>query len=274
MEILVRLSIFLAILAVMALWETASPRRVPSQSRRRRWVINLSLAVCAALLVRIVPGGAAFGAAVYSETAGWGVLNTGVLSGWAGFAAAVLLLDLAVYLQHVMSHAVPLFWRFHRVHHADLDIDTTTGLRFHPVEILASMLYKMGLVLAIGPDPWAVIVFETVLNGASMFNHGNVRIAGGVDRVLRWLIVTPDMHRIHHSTLAFETNSNFGFSVSFWDRLFGTYRAMPRAGQLGMDIGLAEHRDAARLGLAGLLLRLPIERALGSYSFRRADSDR
>jgi sterol desaturase/sphingolipid hydroxylase (fatty acid hydroxylase superfamily) len=201
---------------------------------------------------------------VFAAERSTGLLHWIPLPPWAAIAVTILGLDLAVYFQHVMFHAVPLFWRLHRVHHADLGFDATTGLRFHPIEIFLSLAFKTAVIVLLGAVPWAVVAFEVILNGSSVFNHGNVAIPERLDRWLRWAIVTPDMHRIHHSTLVAETNSNFGFSVSWWDRLFGTYRPAPELGQLGMEIGLSEYRTPLHLGE---LLMLPVKGSAGRYSF-------
>jgi sterol desaturase/sphingolipid hydroxylase (fatty acid hydroxylase superfamily) len=197
---------------------------------------------------------------------GWGLLNNIGLPFWLSFIGSVVALDLVVYLQHVLFHAVPGFWRLHMVHHADLDFDVTTGNRFHPIEILLSMLVKASAVVVLGPPVAAVLAFEVLLNATSMFNHGNVRIPTGLDRALRLLVVTPDMHRVHHSVVPIETNSNFGFNLPWWDRILGTYRAQPRAGHLGMTIGVRQFRDPQRLTL-GRLLALPFVGDIGSYPF-------
>ena len=206
------------------------------------------------LLLRVLFPTAAVGAALVAEARGWGCSTTSPCPAWLD-RAAVVVLDLAIYLQHVLFHAVPALWRLHRMHHADLEFDVTTGLRFHPIEIVLSMLIKFAVVAALGAPALAVLIFEVLLNATSMFNHGNVRMPPGIDRVLRWLVVTPDMHRVHHSILARETNSNFGFNLPWWDRLFGTYRAQPAAGHEGMTIGIEQFRDARELRLDRMLLQ-------------------
>ena len=192
------------------------------------------------------------------------------LPAWVGVVASVVLLDLAIYFQHVLFHAVPVLWRLHRMHHADLDFDVTTGLRFHPIEILLSMVIKLAVVAALGAPALAVLIFEVLLNATSMFNHGNVRIPAGLDRVLRWVVVTPDMHRVHHSILSRETNSNFGFNLPWWDRLFGTYRAQPAAGHEGMTIGIEQFRDPRELRLDRMLLQ-PFRGDAGRYPLGRRE---
>ena len=271
METAIRFGSFIAVFIIMAWWETRRPRRHLSQPKPVRWFNNLSLLVIDALVVRVALSAAALGVAYYAEQHSWGLFNFTTWPLWLEFILAWAVLDFALYLQHVMSHALPVFWRLHRVHHTDLDFDLTTGVRFHPVEIFFSMLYKMAIVAALGAPPWAVLIFEVVLNGASVFNHANVQLPKQLDRWLRWFIVTPDMHRVHHSSVVNETNSNFGFSVSLWDRLCGTYREQPALGQLGFEIGLKEFRQPKQLGLLHLLL-LPLRGRMGLYSFKK-DAD-
>jgi sterol desaturase/sphingolipid hydroxylase (fatty acid hydroxylase superfamily) len=249
-----RLAGFTAVLAAMAAWEVLAPRRSRTLPRRRRWTANLGIVILNTLALRVLFPMAAVGMALSAESHGWGLLNRGGVAPWIALAAGIVLLDLAIYLQHAMFHAVPALWRLHRVHHADLDIDVTTGARFHPVEIALSMLVKFGAIAALGVPPAAVVLFEVLLNATSMFNHANVRIAPALEPTLRWLVVTPDMHRVHHSVARDETNSNFGFNLSLWDRLFGTYRAEPRAGHAAMAIGIPDFRDPAQCNtLAGML---------------------
>jgi sterol desaturase/sphingolipid hydroxylase (fatty acid hydroxylase superfamily) len=226
----VRMSAFGLVLAAMALWELAAPRRALGHARLQRWPMNLGIVVLNTALLRLVLPLTAVGLAAVASERGWGLLNQLAPAPWIALIAAVVALDLAIYLQHVLFHAVPALWRLHRMHHADLDFDVTTGVRFHPVEILLSALIKLGAVAALGPPVAAVLVFELALNATSMFNHGNVRLPLAADRALRWLLVTPDMHRVHHSAVPRETNSNFGFSLPWWDRIFGTYLAQPAAG--------------------------------------------
>jgi sterol desaturase/sphingolipid hydroxylase (fatty acid hydroxylase superfamily) len=251
----IRLGAFLGIFALMALWEVLAPRRPRSVSRWVRWPNNLAITAINTALLRVIFPAAAVGLALVGEQRGWGLLNATALPAWLEVALAVVALDLVIYLQHVMFHAVPAFWRLHRMHHADLDFDVTTGARFHPVEILLSMLIKLATVAALGAPALAVLIFEVLLNATSMFNHSNVRIPAVLERALRWFVVTPEMHRVHHSILPYETNSNFGFNAPWWDRLFGTYRAQPEAGHERMTIGLAQFRDARELWLDRLLLQ-------------------
>jgi sterol desaturase/sphingolipid hydroxylase (fatty acid hydroxylase superfamily) len=262
----VRLTAFFFVLVAMAVWEAVAPRRARRLTRRARWPHNIAVVVVNTLLVRVLFPTAAVGMALYAESRGWGLLGGSSISHWILVPLCVVVLDLAIYLQHVMFHAVPLLWRFHRMHHADLDIDVTTGARFHPVEIILSMLIKFAVIIALGPPAIAVFAFEVILNATSMFNHSNVRIMAAVDRVLRWVVVTPDMHRVHHSVEEDETNSNFGFNLPWWDRLFGTYRDQPRAGHEGMTIGIHgfdEPRICDRL--PGMLM-IPFTGRAGGYS--------
>jgi sterol desaturase/sphingolipid hydroxylase (fatty acid hydroxylase superfamily) len=252
-ETAVRMGFFLAVFFVMALWEAVSPRRALTQSRNVRWLNNLGITFINAAAVRGIFQTAAVGVALLSEERGWGIFNAlGVPEAAAG-VTAVLFLDLTIYTQHVLFHKIPVFWRIHRMHHTDLDIDVTTGARFHPVEIVLSMGIKMVTVAVLGAPAWSVVVFEVLLNATSMFNHGNVFLHARVDRVLRTLIVTPDMHRVHHSVIRRETDSNFGFNLPWWDRIFGTYRPQPEKGHTAMTIGLANYRDKKWLTLPWML---------------------
>jgi sterol desaturase/sphingolipid hydroxylase (fatty acid hydroxylase superfamily) len=251
----IRLGAFCGIFTLVALWELLAPRRRHAIGRLRRWPSNLGIVVLNTLLVRLAFPTAAIGMALLVESRSWGVFPALEAPIWLAIVAAVILLDLAIYLQHVLFHAVPALWRLHRMHHADLEFDVTTGARFHPIEILLSMGIKLGVVAALGAPAAAVLIFEVLLNATSMFNHGNVRLPARVDRVLRRLIVTPDMHRVHHSVVPHETNSNFGFNLPWWDRLFGTYRAQPRAGHEAMTIGIQQFRDPRELRLDRMLLQ-------------------
>jgi len=264
-EIAVRLGAFVAVLVTMALWEVLTPRRPSSYSRIRRWPNNLGIVALNTALVRILLPGAAVGLALIGEQRGWGLLNQVPVPRWAAVLASVILLDLAIYLQHVMFHAVPALWRVHRMHHTDLHFDVTTGVRFHPIEIVLSMLFKLGLVAALGAPAMGVLLFEVLLNATALFNHGNVRMPLGLDRLLRWLVVTPDMHRVHHSILVQETNSNFGFNLPWWDWLLGTYRDQPAVGHNAMTIGIEQFRDARELRLDRMLLQ-PFRGPTGRYA--------
>jgi sterol desaturase/sphingolipid hydroxylase (fatty acid hydroxylase superfamily) len=268
-ETTVRLSVFLAVLGSMAAWELTTPRRVLRESKALRWSHNLALTVLNNGLVRIAPPVAAVSAASFAADRGMGLLNVLHISYPLAVLLSMLALDLAIYLQHRMFHAVPLFWRAHRVHHADLDFDVTTGARFHPFEIGLSLLIKFAVILALGPPAVAVLAFEVLLNASSMFNHGNVRVPEVIDRCLRWFVVTPDMHRVHHSIDPRETNSNFGFNLAWWDRLFGTYRAQPQAGHEGMTIGIDQFRSPHELKLDRMLLQ-PFRSEDGAYSIGRS----
>jgi sterol desaturase/sphingolipid hydroxylase (fatty acid hydroxylase superfamily) len=252
----------------MAAWELAAPRRRQEIPRLFRWTNNLALVVIDTVLVRLAFPVAAVGVALVMEERGWGLLNLWALPVWLKVVLAVLVLDLAIYLQHVMFHAVPALWRLHRMHHADLEFDVTTGLRFHPVEILLSMVVKLGVVAVLGPPAIAVLIFEVLLNATALFNHSNVRLPLGIDRVLRLVVVTPDMHRVHHSILPAETNSNFGFNLPWWDRLLGTYRAQPRDGHEGMTIGIEQFRAPGELRLDRMLVQ-PLRGPASGYPINR-----
>jgi len=269
----IRLAAFGGVFAAMAVWELFGPRRPQAIGRGWRWPNNLGVVVVNTLLVRMLFPTAAVGFALIAEARGFGLFNMVALPVWIGVVASVLLLDLAIYLQHVLFHAVPALWRLHRMHHADLEFDVTTGLRFHPIEILLSMLIKFAVVAALGAPAVAVLIFEVLLNASSMFNHSNIRMPLGLDRVLRWLVVTPDMHRVHHSIVARETNSNFGFNLPWWDRLFGTYRAQPAAGHDAMTIGIEQFRDPRELGLDRMLLQ-PFRGDAGHYPLGQRESER
>lgn len=239
----------------MGIWEVLSPRRKRSLPRLKRWPGNLGIVVLNTLVIRILFPSAAVGFALLGEARGWGLLNTFAVPEWIAIPTAVVVLDLAIYLQHVLFHAVPWLWRLHRMHHADLDFDVTTGVRFHPIEIVLSMIIKLTVVIALGAPALAVLIFEVLLNATSLFNHGNVRIPLPLDRLLRWLVVTPEMHRVHHSWYPNETNSNFGFNLPWWDRLLGTYQDQPRDGHKGMTIGINLFRDPVWERLDRLLIQ-------------------
>jgi len=268
----VRLGVFIGIFAIIAAWELAAPRRTLRESKALRWTHNLALTVLDSVLVRAALPLAAVGVAALAAERGMGLLNFFHVPHPLAILLSVLALDMAIYLQHLMFHAVPLLWRLHRVHHADLDFDVTTGARFHPIEIGLSMLIKFAVILALGPPAVAVLVFEILLQASSMFNHGNVRFPAALDRVLRRVVVTPDMHRVHHSIDPRETNSNFGFSLPWWDRLFGTYRAEPQAGHEGMTIGIDRFRAPRELCLDRMLLQ-PFRSEDGAYSIARRHED-
>jgi len=269
---LIRIGSFIIILIVVALWERASPKRRLTVSKSGRWGNNLGIILIDTLLVRLLFSAAAVGVAAAARQGGWGLLNYWQVPVVPATIIGLLVLDLVIYLQHLMFHATPVFWRLHMVHHADLDFDVSTALRFHPIEIMLSMLIKMTVVAALGPPVQAVLIFEVALNGTSMFNHGNIRLPERLDRILRLLVVTPDMHRVHHSVTIRETNSNFGFNFPWWDRLLGTYRPQPVAGHTGMTIGLAQFRKPEQVTLPRLLA-LPFTGDPGRYSLRYIGAD-
>lgn len=264
-EPVIRLGFFFGVFAVMALWEAVLPRRPRLVTRWVRWSNNLAIVGLNNLLLRVVLPTTAVGLAMAGTEKGWGLLNNLDPPKWVAVVLSVIALDLAIYLQHVMFHAVPALWRMHRMHHADLDFDVSTGTRFHPLEIILSMGIKFTVIVALGASALSVLIFEVLLNATSMFNHSNVRMPEHVDRILRRLVVTPDMHRVHHSILPRETNSNFGFNVPWWDRLFGTYRDQPAQGQQGMTIGIGQFRTARDLWLDRLLLQ-PLRKETGHYT--------
>jgi sterol desaturase/sphingolipid hydroxylase (fatty acid hydroxylase superfamily) len=264
----IRLAFFLGVFALVALAELAAPRRRLVMSKAVRWASNLGIVVINTVLLRLLFPVAAVGLALRAEAGGFGLFNLLHLPEWLEIALGVALLDLAIYLQHVLFHAAPALWRLHMMHHADLDYDVTTGARFHPIEIILSMGIKLGVVAALGPAAVAVVIFEVLLNATAMFNHGNVRLPLALDRVLRWVVVTPDMHRVHHSRLAPETNSNFGFNLPWWDRLFGTYRPQPAEGHEGMTIGLDQFEDP-KDNVLHRMLALPFVGEKGEYAINR-----
>jgi sterol desaturase/sphingolipid hydroxylase (fatty acid hydroxylase superfamily) len=269
-EPLIRLTAFAGIFAAMAAWEILTPRRNQKLARGTRWPSNIGVVVLDTILVRLVFPMTAVGLALIAEARGWGLIHALQVPMWAGVPLAVMALDLAIYLQHVLFHAVPALWRLHRMHHADLEIDVTTGARFHPIEILLSMGIKMGVIAALGTPAVAVLIFEVLLNATSMFNHSNVRMPDWLDRVLRWIVVTPDMHRVHHSIVARETNSNFGFNLPWWDRFFGTYRDQPAEGHETMTIGVEQFRDPAEQRLDRMLTQ-PFREADTTYAMGRRE---
>ncbi|MGF1612357.1 MAG: sterol desaturase family protein [Gammaproteobacteria bacterium] len=255
--------------ALMALWEVFAPRRALTVSKAVRWLNNLSLVALNTVLLRLLFPAAAAGMAAFAAGQQWGLLNHFQVPLWLAVVVTVIAMDFVIWLQHVMVHAVPALWRFHRVHHADLDYDLTTGARFHPLEIILSMLIKFATILVLGPPVVAVILFEVILNGMALFNHANVRLPLRLDRALRWLLVTPDMHRVHHSVADDETNSNFGFNLSWWDRLLGTYRDQPRGGHQGMTIGIRDYRKPREVSWLPGLLTLPFRGRVTGYAINR-----
>ncbi|HIJ44460.1 MAG: sterol desaturase family protein [Rhodospirillales bacterium] len=271
-ETAIRLGCFFGVLALMMFLELIAPKRALSQSRAVRWYANLGIVALNTAVLRLLFPVAAVGLAMLAADRDWGLFNNLSVPYWLAVAASVAILDFAIYLQHVMVHAVPLLWRLHRMHHADLDIDVTTGARFHPVEIVLSMVIKMAVVAVLGPPAVAVMIFEVLLNATAMFNHANFGLPLGFDRWLRLLVVTPDMHRVHHSLLAHETNSNFGFNLPWWDRLLGTYRDQPEKGHQGMTIGIDLFRDPGAQHLHRMLMQ-PFHEGTGDYAINRRTRD-
>ena len=269
----IRLGFFLGVFAVIGFWELLAPRRVLTVSKTLRWTSNLGLVVLDTALLRLIFPLAGVGLAAFCAKNGWGLLNHFPVPVWMAVPLAVIALDFVIWLQHVMVHAVPLLWRLHRVHHADLDYDVTTGARFHPLEIVLSMLIKLATIVVLGPPVVAVVIFEVLLNATAMFNHGNIGLPARLDRILRWVVVTPDMHRVHHSIEDDETNSNFGFNLPWWDRLFGTYRDQPRAGQRGMTIGIRDHGDPREVSRLDGMLLLPFRGEIRDYAINRRNFD-
>tara|TARA_R110000772_G_scaffold41803_10_gene97438 strand:- start:5063 stop:5926 length:864 start_codon:yes stop_codon:yes gene_type:complete len=253
-ETIARLGVFGGIFLLMAVLEITIPRKKPVLAKGPRWFTNISLIIVDTLALRLAMPILAVAMAEYAAGRGWGVLNSVDLSIWAETMIAFLLLDMLIYAQHIAFHKVPLLWRFHKVHHADRDLDVTSGVRFHPVESLISMVYKLACIVVIGPAAFAVFLFEVLLNAASMFNHANMRLPLGLDRLLRLFIVTPDMHRVHHSIIERETNSNYSFFLTLWDRVFGTYIAQLEKGHDDMVIGLSEYQDSKPTQLIWSLL--------------------
>ncbi|MGI8527321.1 MAG: sterol desaturase family protein [Pseudolabrys sp.] len=262
-EIVIRIGSFAAVLAAMTAWEWLAPRRRLLVGRKSRWPGNFGVLAADILLLRLLVPTAAFGVALVVQERGWGAFHALALPYWAGFAAGFIALDLVIYLQHRAFHYVPVLWRLHRMHHADLDIDVSTGVRFHPLEILLSLLIKIAAVVVLGVSPLSLLAFEVALNATSMFNHSNVALPPMLESIARWIVVTPQMHQVHHSTLRAETDSNFGFNLPWWDRLFGTYRNDPAAGESGIVIGLPIFRDISEQRLDRML----------TQPFRDAQSD-
>ncbi len=268
-EVAIRLGFFFGIFGVMVVWELVAPRRALTVSKTLRWVNNLGLVFLNSFVLRLLFPAAAVGVAAWAQQQGWGLLNLYQLPFTAAVILSVIAMDFVIWVQHVMFHAIPVLWRLHRVHHADLDYDVTTGARFHTIEIILSMLIKFATIALLGPPVVAVVIFEVLLNATAMFNHGNVGLPPRMDRVLRWILVTPDMHRVHHSVEDDEANSNFGFSLTWWDRLFGTYREQPRAGHEGMTIGIHRYRDPKLVDLLPGMLALPFIGPITGYAINR-----
>jgi sterol desaturase/sphingolipid hydroxylase (fatty acid hydroxylase superfamily) len=268
-EAAIRLGFFIGIFAVIALWEQLAPRRVLTVGKGIRWANNLGLVALNTLLLRLLFPAAAVGMAALANDQGWGLLNHFQAPAWLAIPVAVVALDFVVWLQHVMVHAIPALWRLHRVHHADPDYDVTTGSRFHPLEIVLSMMIKFAAIALLGPPVVAVLIFEVLLNATAMFNHGNVRLPAKLDRILRLFVVTPDMHRVHHSIEDDETNSNFGFNLPWWDRLFGTYRDQPRGGHEGMTIGIRGYNQPRDVSWLPGMIVLPFRGKVAGYVINR-----
>jgi sterol desaturase/sphingolipid hydroxylase (fatty acid hydroxylase superfamily) len=264
LEPLIRLTLFLLVFAIMAVWELRDPRRETEQSRLVRWPSNLGLVMLNTLTARLLLPTTAVGLAISVEQAGWGLFNAYPTAYWLAVVASVILLDLAIYLQHVLFHAVPVLWRLHRMHHADLHVDSTTGLRFHTLEILISFMLKFAVIAALGAPAMGVLIFEVFLTSTSIFNHANIFVPPRFESYLRWIVVTPDMHRVHHSVRPRETNSNFGFNLPCWDRLFGTYRAQPQDGHEHMAIGINQFRTERDLRLDQMLIQ-PLRENADTY---------
>ena len=274
-EALIRLSAFIASFTLLVFAERRAPRRRRTFALRQRWAGNLGLVAVDTIVLRAVPGISAVGVAALAHAQGWGLLGAIVsLPTWLDVVVSVIVLDLAIYFQHRLFHAVPALWRLHRVHHTDPELDVTTGVRFHPAEMLLSLGFKAVVIAGLGPPVAAVVLFEVLLNAGSLFSHANLRLPGPVDGLLRALLVTPDMHRVHHSSDPVETDSNFGFTLSWWDRLFGTYRAQPRAGHDAMTIGVEGFAAHAVLGLHRLLIQPLLKEPASRAGRQRADVSR
>ena len=272
----VRMGFFFGMLILIGLWEILAPKRALTVSKTVRWMNNLGLVFFNSFILRVLFPVVAAGLATIATYNGWGLFNYFAVPFWLAVIASIIIMDFVIYIQHVMVHAIPVLWRLHRVHHADLDFDVTTGSRFHTLEIILSMLIKFATILLLGPPIVAVIIFEVILNATAMFNHGNISLPKIIDKYLRLFVVTPDMHRVHHSVEDDEANSNFGFSLPWWDRLFGTYRDQPRAGHEGMTIGIHKYRDVKQVSWLPGMLALPFIGKMSGYVINRrqwAESD-
>jgi sterol desaturase/sphingolipid hydroxylase (fatty acid hydroxylase superfamily) len=265
---LIRIGSYFSVLTIMATWELLAPRRRLTESKLCRWGANLTIVVLNTVMARLLFMGGVVATAIMAQERGWGLFNVVEGPAWIEALSAIIALDFIIYWQHQLFHYVPILWRFHMMHHSDLDLDVTSGVRFHPVEIVISTAIKAASVMALGVPPLAVVTFEIILNATSLFNHSNVRIPEMLDRALRWIVVTPDMHRIHHSAVVRETNSNYGFNVPWWDRLFRTYCAEPALGQTGMKVGLEHLGQPVCLNLF-MMLRFPFMAQLGGYAERK-----
>ena len=273
-ESTIRLSFFVGMLSVIGMWEYIKPRRTLTVPKFKRWTNNLGLVFFNSFLIRVALPTTAVGVAIFANTNGWGLLNHYSLPLSLSIIISIIVMDFVIYLQHVLVHAVPILWRLHRVHHADLDYDVTTGSRFHPIEIFISMGIKFATIIVLGPPVVVVIMFEVILNAMAMFNHGNIVLPKSLDKMFRWFVVTPDMHRVHHSVEDDEANSNFGFNLSWWDRLFGTYRAQPRGGHEAMIIGIRNFREQKQAVWITGLLAMPFIGKLGGYVINRREWER
>ncbi len=267
-ESTIRIVFFLGIFSAVAVAELLSPRRHLTTSKAGRWFANIGIILLNTVFVRLFFSTGAVGIALFVSDQKWGIFNSIDIPYWLAVILSVIILDFVIYIQHVMFHAVPTLWKLHMMHHADMDIDVTTGTRFHPIEMLLSMFIKGAAIIVLGAPALGVIIFEILLNGTAMFNHGNVKLPIDIDAILRLFVVTPDMHRVHHSVFPVETNSNFGFNLPWWDRLMGTYRAQPMKGHTDMSIGLKQFRNPAQLGLIDMLT-MPFTRPQGSYAINR-----
>lgn len=265
----IRMGFFFGMIILIGLWEILAPKRALTVSKTVRWMNNLGLVFFNIFILRVLFPVAAVGVATIATYNGWGLFNYFEVPFWLAVVATVIIMDFVIYIQHVMVHAIPVLWRLHRVHHADLDYDVTTGSRFHTLEIILSMLIKFATILLLGPPIVAVIIFEVILNATAMFNHGNISLPKTFDKYLRLFLVTPDMHRVHHSVEDDEANSNFGFSLPWWDRLFGTYRDQPRAGHEGMTIGIHKYRDVKQVSWLPGMLALPFIGKMSGYVINR-----
>lgn len=262
-EPVIRFGSFVLIFGILAVIELTHPRlerpEMLAALKTRRWLTNVGMLVISSVALRVLFPAAAVGTALWAESLEIGVFNQFDFPLWLAALISIIVLDFAVWLEHLLSHKIPILWRIHRMHHADTGFDVTTALRFHPLEIVLSMLWKAAIVVALGAPAWSVLIFELVLNGAAMFNHANISLPVRIDRIVRLLVVTPDMHRVHHSTDRRETDSNYGFNLAIWDRIFATYTDQPAKGHQDMDIGLADYRDCAPTRLGWSLL-LPFRR--------------
>lgn len=265
-ELLIRLGFFFGVFSLVAIAEIALPRRKPTVSKATRWINNMGLVFLNTILLRLLFPAAAVGMAAFTQANGWGLLNHFQPPFILAVLFSVVAMDMVIYLQHIMVHAVPLLWRLHMVHHVDPDYDVTTGSRFHPIEIILSMLIKFATIIVLGPPVVGVILFEILLNATAMFNHGNLHLPARLDQILRWFIVTPDMHRVHHSIIPEETNSNFGFNLPWWDRIFGTYKAQPEAGHQGMTIGIQSFNQPRQISWLPGMLALPFVARASGYT--------